>query len=111
MPRQARCPWTADEDAIITELVVLHEHQWSKVAQDLKERLGVLSSGKVRVRTGKQCRERWHNHLNPDVNKEAWTSEEDAILEAAHQRLGLVLFFGFYFIIIRFLYYSFLFLL
>ncbi len=26
---------------------------------------------------GKQCRERWHNHLNPDINKKKWTEEED----------------------------------
>ena len=24
-------------------------------------------------RIGKQCRERWHNHLNPDIKKEEWT--------------------------------------
>jgi myb proto-oncogene protein len=26
-------------------------------------------------RIGKQCRERWHNHLNPDIKKERWTEE------------------------------------
>ncbi|RYY81178.1 hypothetical protein EON63_15980, partial [archaeon] len=25
-------------------------------------------------RIGKQCRERWHNHLNPDINKAPWTA-------------------------------------
>ena len=25
-----------------------------------------INSGRI----GKQCRERWHNHLNPDINKE-----------------------------------------
>ena len=28
-------------------------------------------------RTSKQCRERWHNHLNPDICKEPWTEAED----------------------------------
>lgn len=23
-----------------------------------------------------QCRERWHNHLNPDINKDAWSATE-----------------------------------
>jgi hypothetical protein len=27
-------------------------------------------------RIGKQCRERWHNHLNPDINKEEWSETE-----------------------------------
>jgi hypothetical protein len=26
-------------------------------------------------RTGKQCRERWHNHLNPGIVKGDWTEE------------------------------------
>mgnify|MGYP001208872458 CR=1 FL=1 len=93
MPRQARCPWTKEEDDIITQLVLLHERQWSKIANDLQAR----TTGQGKVRTGKQCRERWHNHLNPTVNKDEWTAEEDVILEEAHQRLGYVDFFLFLF--------------
>lgn len=94
MPRRARCPWTAEEDKIITQLVLLHERQWSKIANDLQAR----TAGQGKVRTGKQCRERWHNHLNPTVNKDEWTAEEDVILEEAHQRLGYVDFFFFLFL-------------
>ena len=33
-------------------------------------------------RIGKQCRERWHNNLDPNINRKAWTEDEDrAILE------------------------------
>jgi len=39
-------------------------------------------------RTGKQCRERWHNHLNPEIKKDAWGAEEDNILINAHKRVG-----------------------
>lgn len=39
-------------------------------------------------RTGKQCRERWHNHLNPRIKKDAWSYEEDTIIIDAHKRLG-----------------------
>jgi hypothetical protein len=31
-------------------------------------------------RVGKQCRERWLNHMDPDVKKTEWTPEEDKIL-------------------------------
>ena len=35
-----------------------------------------------------QCRERWHNHLNPSICKEAWTAEEDEVILRAHKMLG-----------------------
>lgn len=50
--------------------------QWAMVAKHLKGRLG------------KQCRERWHNHLNPDVKKSSWTTEEDLVIYKAHNVLG-----------------------
>ena len=31
---------------------------------------------------------RWHNHLNPTINKEAWTQEEELALIRAHQIYG-----------------------
>lgn len=39
-------------------------------------------------RIGKQCRERWHNHLSPDVNKEAWSEKEDEIIIKMHDENG-----------------------
>jgi hypothetical protein len=30
--------------------------------------------------TSKICRERWQNHLNPSINRDSWTSEEDVFL-------------------------------
>jgi hypothetical protein len=31
-------------------------------------------------RDGKQCRQRWHNHLDPNISKAPWTKEEDDII-------------------------------
>lgn len=39
-------------------------------------------------RIGKQCRERWHNQLRPDIKREAWTDAEEIILIACHLKLG-----------------------
>lgn len=50
--------------------------RWSLIASHLKGRIG------------KQCRERWHNHLNPMVKKDAWSPEEDRIITDAHAKLG-----------------------
>jgi transcriptional activator Myb len=29
----------------------------------------------IPFRTGKQCRERWFNHLSPSIKKEEWSTE------------------------------------
>ena len=39
-------------------------------------------------RTSKQCRERWHNHLRPDINKDKWTPEEDALICSSFKEFG-----------------------
>lgn len=36
-------------------------------------------------RIGKQCRERWHHQLNPKINRNAWSVEEERIIVAAHK--------------------------
>ncbi|XP_044145708.1 transcriptional activator Myb isoform X1 [Bufo gargarizans] len=76
-PELIKGPWTKEEDQRVIELV--HKYgpkRWSVIAKHLKGRIG------------KQCRERWHNHLNPEVKKTSWTEEEDKIIYEAHKRLG-----------------------
>uniref|UniRef100_A0A671Z467 V-myb avian myeloblastosis viral oncogene homolog-like 2b n=1 Tax=Sparus aurata TaxID=8175 RepID=A0A671Z467_SPAAU len=76
-PELVKGPWTKEEDEKVIELVNLYGNkQWAMVAKHLKGRLG------------KQCRERWHNHLNPNVKKSSWTAEEDLIIYKAHRLLG-----------------------
>jgi hypothetical protein len=76
-PGLIKGPWTPEEDAKVIRLVKLHGNKkWSFIARQLKGRLG------------KQCRERWYNHLNPDINKAEWTDEEDRMLVDAHNELG-----------------------
>lgn len=31
-------------------------------------------------RLGRQCRERWHNVLNPNIVRRDWTKEEDSFI-------------------------------
>ena len=76
-PELVKGPWTKEEDAKIIELVgQLGAKQWSKIAQQLPGRIG------------KQCRERWYNHLNPDIKREEWSREEDRALILAHRACG-----------------------
>ncbi|KAF5177197.1 Myb family transcription factor [Thalictrum thalictroides] len=69
--------WSAEEDKSLVRLV--HKYgmkSWS----DIADRLG--------GRIGKQCRERWYNHLCPDIKKQAWSEEEDKALIEAHKMYG-----------------------
>lgn len=58
--------WTAEEDERLAHEVRTNGcRNWAVIARSL--------SGRV----AKQCRERWHNHLKPDICKEPWTEQED----------------------------------
>ena len=42
----------------------------------------------MKQRNGKQCRERWLNHLSPDIRKGVWSDHEERTLKEAHAKLG-----------------------
>ena len=59
------------------KFVKLHgASNWGKVAEMLKSR------------NAKQCRERWHNQLAPQVDKRGWSTEEDNIIALMQEKLG-----------------------
>jgi hypothetical protein len=73
----ARGPWSKSEDARLKLLVSVHQPKnWTVLAT------------KLGTRSGKQCRERWLNHLNPDIKKGPWSPSEDTLLISLHQRMG-----------------------
>ena len=39
-------------------------------------------------RTGKQCRERWHNHLDPSIKKDSWSDFEKRKIFDLHKLYG-----------------------
>jgi hypothetical protein len=77
-PRLAKPSWARDEDQAIVRHVEAHgTHDWTS------------PSTRLPGRTGKQCRERWKNHLDPSVTQTpAWTLSEDRRLIELHSRLG-----------------------
>jgi hypothetical protein len=76
-PSLVKGPWTAEEDRAVNEHVRRYgPAKWSKIADALPGRIG------------KQCRERWHNHLDPNVSKKAWSEEEDRMILEFHSTVG-----------------------
>ncbi|KAK9153544.1 hypothetical protein Sjap_001024 [Stephania japonica] len=62
---------------LLMRLVEQHgSRKWAQIAQ------------KLVGRAGKQCRERWHNHLRPDIKKDTWSEEEERLLVDAHEKVG-----------------------
>jgi len=72
-----KMPWTEEEDRRVIDLVQKYGAQkWSFIADHLPGRIA------------KQCRERWHNHLNPKIKKCAWSEEEEWTLFLSHEAFG-----------------------
>uniref|UniRef100_A0A7S3K3S1 Myb-like DNA-binding domain containing protein n=1 Tax=Aureoumbra lagunensis TaxID=44058 RepID=A0A7S3K3S1_9STRA len=82
-------PWSPEEDEIVRRAVEAYKNKsfneeiytkdecnWSEIAQQLPGRLT------------KQVRERWQNHLNPELVKTPWTLEEDLLLVSLQAVLG-----------------------
>jgi hypothetical protein len=71
-----KAAWTPEEDVILIQLVErIGAQKWTMIAEYLPQRIG------------KQCRERWHNHLNPKIKKCGWSKEEEWILFMMHRQL------------------------
>jgi len=73
----AKRAWTEAEDKQLIETVTKYGAQrWSLIASHMTGRVG------------KQCRERWFNHLCPAVKKGEWTEEEDQLIAEGVAELG-----------------------
>ena len=73
----SRIPSYSQEDELLRALILEHgPKNWSLIA-----------SG-IRGRSGKSCRLRWCNQLDPSVKKDPFSSWEDAVIIRAHQRHG-----------------------
>uniref|UniRef100_A0A0E0LV69 Uncharacterized protein n=1 Tax=Oryza punctata TaxID=4537 RepID=A0A0E0LV69_ORYPU len=73
----ARGHWRPAEDAKLRELVSLYGPQnWNLIAD------------KLDGRSGKSCRLRWFNQLDPRISKRPFSDEEEERLMAAHRFYG-----------------------
>ena len=75
-PGLVKGPWTKDEDACILACISSGITKWSEIA------------ARIPGRIGKQCRERWFNHLDPTVKKGPWEPYEDQILVQSQKAMG-----------------------
>ena len=82
--RVGRVPWRQEDDELLAQLVAeLGPNRWPEIARRL-----AMVSAEAPPRAGKQCRERWFNHLSPQVSKDDFTPAEDAAIVHAVATLG-----------------------
>ena len=79
-------PWTPEEDSLLVQYIESHGAAKCTILPFRSKRcllkrfhpsiLGNnISATILPHRTGKQCRERWYNHLSPDIKKGFWSRE------------------------------------
>ncbi|OHT13957.1 Myb-like DNA-binding domain containing protein [Tritrichomonas foetus] len=77
---KVKCPkkkFTPEEDAMLLKLVKqIGACKWDTIALSMPGR------------KGRQCRDRYMNYLNPNVNHDEWTAEEDALLSKKVSEYG-----------------------
>jgi len=69
--------FTPFEDSILLRIMnVGQEVSWSRVAEYIPGR------------TARQCRDRWVNYLNPNIEKKEWNSDDDSLLKEKYLQYG-----------------------
>lgn len=72
-----RRKFSPEEDIKLSRAIALQgPRKWDQIALSLPGR------------TGRQCRDRFHNYLNPSLTNGPWTREEDKLLEQKVYELG-----------------------
>lgn len=78
-------PWSQKEDELLEQIMSEkgQSKKWKEVAEELNAR-----SDSVVYRHGRQCRERWNNHLDPNISRAPFTDEEDVKLFQIYKETG-----------------------
>ena len=56
--------------------------RWAEIARAMERQF------RIRGRSGKQCRERYYNHLDTTIKTGSWSDEEEEELMRIHSRVG-----------------------
>jgi len=77
-PYKRKHVWSESEDNQLAKLISQYgvNGSWSIIALEMDSR------------NGKQCRERYVNHLNPDIKRTPWLPEEDVMIEQLYAEWG-----------------------
>ncbi|CAJ0911055.1 10075_t:CDS:2 [Entrophospora sp. SA101] len=75
-PTLRKGPWTEEEDKLLKRAVEKHQKVWCKVAESIPGR------------TDDQCAKRWKECLDPSIDHNEWTPQEDQLLLERYGEFG-----------------------
>ena len=76
-PSYQRHKFSPEEDVTLNNLIAINgPRKWDQIALSMPGR------------TGRQCRDRFQNYLNPSLINGPWTKEEDILLEQKFNEVG-----------------------
>ena len=75
-PLTKKFKFTAEEDVKLKKLVDEYGKEWTKIASLLPGR------------TGRQCRDRWANYIDPSISTKPWSQDEDSRLLQKYAETG-----------------------
>ncbi|CAD8091642.1 unnamed protein product [Paramecium sonneborni] len=74
--KKKKVKWTLSEDNLLSKLVQTQGKRWNEISKNF---IG---------KTNKQCMERYNNSLNPNLNKNPFTAEEDEFIYQNYISIG-----------------------
>ena len=80
-----RQTWLPEEDEALRAVVEARGAKaWSIVAREVNK---AVHQG-IPIRQGKQCRERYFNHIDPNLKRDKWSPDEDLLVMEQQQKIG-----------------------
>ncbi|OMJ78567.1 hypothetical protein SteCoe_21591 [Stentor coeruleus] len=75
--------WSREEDNLIRKFVIEKKiMKWKFIANILYQTFN------RELKSGKQCRERWHDYLDPNIKKDDWSKEEKILIFKLQRKFG-----------------------
>ncbi|CAD8107518.1 unnamed protein product [Paramecium sonneborni] len=73
LPRQ---PWSSFEDKTLLQIILDNTSRCKKKWSSIANQYNLICKSEI-LRNAKQCRERWNNKLDPQINREPWSKSEE----------------------------------
>jgi len=81
-PKTRKSAWGEEENVCLLAIV---QRRGAKDWRSIADELNLTGTYK---RKPKQCRERWHNFLNPDISRQEWSTKDDIFLLECIEEVG-----------------------